>query len=380
MKIINARVFIDGQFVSTEVRFDETGITAIGNDLPDTEVIDAEGNYLYAGIIDCHNHGGWLRSFAYGEEDEFGTYEDRVKFLVEKLPEVGVTTVYPTLGGTQYERIARTVREIRKIRDRYEGTRIGDLQFEGVYPSLKRYMTANAVSPSKEHTDWLVDNDYSDVALFHVSPDLPGSMEWCDYMVSQGVDPTVGNTEASAYYVFEAADHGLCQADHMFNGFKAMHHREAGAAAAVMYDDRIKAQLTCDGYHVDPVWVKILIKIKGIDKVYGVSDMSDASGLPEGTHIVNGKKITAMDGFIYSEDGYITSGNMAINQIMKAARDRCGLTMEEVGTLYAENVARCINVTDRGKIEVGRKSDLILMTEDYEVLQTIIGGKTVYKK
>ena len=65
---------------------------------------------------------------------------------------------------------------------------------------------------------------------------------------------------------------------------------------------------------------------------------------------------------------------------MKAARDRCGLTMEEVGTLYAENVARCINVTDRGKIEVGRKSDLILMTEDYEVLQTIIGGKTVYKK
>ncbi|MBR2546138.1 MAG: hypothetical protein IKE93_08245, partial [Erysipelotrichaceae bacterium] len=206
MKIINARVFIDGQFVNTEVRFDETGITAIGNDLPDTDVIDAEGNYLYAGIIDCHNHGGWLRSFAYGEEDEFGTYEDRVKFLVEKLPEVGVTTVYPTLGGTQYERIARTVREIRKLRDRYEGTRIGDLQFEGVYPSLKRYMTANAVSPSKEHTDWLVDNDYSDVALFHVSPDLPGSMEWCDYMVSQGVDPTVGNTEASAEDVFEAAD------------------------------------------------------------------------------------------------------------------------------------------------------------------------------
>jgi len=380
MKIINARVFIDGQFVNTEVRFDETGITAIGNDLPDTDVIDAEGNYLYAGIIDCHNHGGWLRSFAYGGEDEFGTYEDRVKFLVEKLPEVGVTTVYPTLGGTQYERIARTVREIRKLRDRYEGTRIGDLQFEGVYPSLKRYMTANAVSPSKEHTDWLVDNDYSDVALFHVSPDLPGSMEWCDYMVSQGVDPTVGNTEASAEDVFEAADHGLCQADHMFNGFKAMHHREAGAAAAVMYDDRIKAQLTCDGYHVDPLWVKILIKIKGIDKVYGVSDMSDASGLPEGTHIVNGKKITAKDGFIYSEDGYITSGNMAINQIMKAARDRCGLTMEEVGTLYAENVAACLNVTDRGKIAVGRKSDLVLMTEDYEVLQTIIGGKTVYRK
>ncbi|MBE6103286.1 MAG: N-acetylglucosamine-6-phosphate deacetylase, partial [Erysipelotrichaceae bacterium] len=204
--------------------------------------------------------------------------------------------------------------------------------------------------------------------------------EWCDYMVSKGVDPTVGNTEASAEDVFRAADHGLCQADHMFNGFKAMHHREAGAAAAVMYDDRIKAQLTCDGYHVDPLWVRILIKIKGLENVYGVSDMSEASGLPDGTHVVNGRRITARDGFIYGEDGYIASGNMAINEVMKAARDRCHLTMEEVGSLYCENVAKCLNITDRGKIEVGRKSDLVIMNEDYEALMTIIDGKVFYHR
>ncbi len=54
MKIINAKAFINGEFVSTEVQFDQSGIIAIGNDLPDDEVIDAEGNYLYPGIIDCH--------------------------------------------------------------------------------------------------------------------------------------------------------------------------------------------------------------------------------------------------------------------------------------------------------------------------------------
>ena len=378
MKIINAKAFINGEFVSTEVQFDQSGIIAIGNDLPDDEVIDAEGNYLYPGIIDCHNHGGWLRAFQYGEEDEFGTYEDRIRFLVEKLPEHGVTTVFPTLSGTNYERVARTVRELRKLRGKYDGARLDKFQFEGLYPSLKRYMTAEAVNPSREHTDYIVDNDYSDVVLFHVGPDLEGAIEWCDYMVSKGVDPTVGNTEASAEDVFSAADHGLCQADHMFNGFKAMHHREAGAAAAVMYDDRIKAQLTCDGYHVDPLWVRILIKIKGLENVYGVSDMSEASGLPDGTHVVNGRRITARDGFIYGEDGYIASGNMAINEVMKAARDRCHLTMEEVGSLYCENVAKCLNITDRGKIEVGRKSDLVIMNEDYEALMTIIDGKVFY--
>ena len=380
MKIINAKVFIDGRFNDVEVQFDNEKILNIGKDLGDDEVIDAQGNYLYAGLIDCHNHGGWLRSFTYADSFEGWSYEEGIEYLAGKLPSCGVTTVFPTLAGTQYERIAESVRRIRKLRGRFVGTRIRDFQFEGVYPSLKRYMTAEAVNPSPEHTDQLLDDDYSDVSLFHVSPDLPGSIEWCDYMVSKGVMPTVGNTEASAYDVFRAADHGLCQADHMFNGFKAMHHREPGAAAAVMYDDRIKAQLTCDGYHVDPVWVKILLKIKGIKNVYGVSDMSDASGLPEGVHLVNGKTITAKDGFIFSPDGYITSGNMTLNQIMKAARDRCGLTMEEVATLYRENVAGCLNIKDRGKIEVGRLSDLVIMDKDYDVIQTIIGGKTVYHK
>ena len=54
--------------------------------------------------------------------------------------------------------------------------------------------------------------------------------------------------------------------------------------------------------------------------------------------------------------------------------------MEEVGSLYCENVAKCLNITDRGKIKVGRKSDLIIMNEDYEALMTIIDGKVFYHR
>ena len=70
---------------------------------------------------------------------------------------------------------------------------------------------------------------------------------------------------------------------------------------------------------------------------------------------------------------------MAMNEVLKAARDKLGLSMEEIGSLYAENVARCIGITDRGKIEVGRCADFVLMDKDYNVIQTIIDGKTYYK-
>ena len=64
MLIKNAKVFIDGQFHDTEVKFNEEQILEIGNDLQDDEVIDASGHDLYADIIDAHIHGGWGRSLA----------------------------------------------------------------------------------------------------------------------------------------------------------------------------------------------------------------------------------------------------------------------------------------------------------------------------
>lgn len=48
--------------------------------------------------------------------------------------------------------------------------------------------------------------------------------------------------------------------------------------------------------------------------------------------------------------------------------------------LYAENVAECLNLDDRGKIEAGRKADFTLMDDDYNVYCTIREGKVINQK
>ena len=227
----------------------------------------------------------------------------------------------------------------------------------------------------------MVDYDYSDVDIISLAPETEGALDYIDYIVAQGVMPEIGYDNATAEQVIEAADHGLCQATHLYNGYRPMHHRESNANAAVLYDDRIKAQLTMDGVHVNPFWVKLTIKIKGIDNVYGITDFSANAGLEEGWHdFGNGMRFETRDGFNYHENGHLAGGSNAMNDMMRRARNIVGLSREEVGSLYAESPAKCLNITDRGKIEVGRKSDLVLMDDDYQVYTTIIDGKVFYQK
>ena len=124
MIITNAHVFIDGAFHEVDVEYDENQIVTIGKGLAGTvckdQVIDAEGNYLFAGFIETHQHGGFRKTFYRNEYSENGEHfngvED-VNYILERLPRYGVTTVFPTLDVQPVE---DSVEALRAIRVEYE--------------------------------------------------------------------------------------------------------------------------------------------------------------------------------------------------------------------------------------------------------------------
>ncbi|MBQ6654686.1 MAG: amidohydrolase family protein [Erysipelotrichaceae bacterium] len=391
MIIRNANVFRNGRFEQADVLFNDDQILKVERniDAGGHQVIDAQGADLYAGIIDCHIHGGFLRSFQANVKKEtwekYGDPETQARYICKKVVENGVTSVMPTIGDLTVEEYQEAVRLIRRIRRDIEGADPFMFHFEGAYQNPEHHSSFNHdhdTLPSREHTLAICGNDLSDVCLIGIAPELEGSMEYLEWLCSKTkVHAEAGYTKASADTIRKAADLGLDQTTHMFNGFEYMHHRIEGPDVGIMVDDRIKCQLTLDSYHVSPSWCKLLIKIKGIDKIYGLTDLSSHSGLPEGVHhLEDGRTIIAADGFIKDEKGTIQSGNNTMDQIMYKARHLVGLSKEEVGQIFTENVAGCLGIKDRGRIEAGRRSDFVLMDDDYHVLKTIIGGRVAYER
>ena len=377
MLIKNGRVFIAGKYHDNlAIRFHGDRITEIGVDLTDTEIIDAEGNLVFPGFIDTHNHGGYGLSFA-------GGYQ-AVREICRQLPQAGVTAVLPTLGPASIEEGINAVRAIRQVRKESGIAVPFGLHYEGPYFSLERHASWNPKiqrNPSKEFTLAVADHDLSDVVLINTAPELPGALDWIEWVVTHGVKVELCYTQASSDLIKEAADRGATQISHLFNGFEAMHHRINGPIVGCLLEDRLNAQLTCDGIHVAAAWIKLAIKIKGVDRIYGITDSSEFTGMAEGEfYNTDNEKFIIQKDRVLDTSGVLTSGCAPWDVIMRSAKNKIGLSLEEIGSIYGESPAKCLGINDRGKIEIDRKADFTIMDAELNVVKTIIAGKVCFQQ
>ena len=372
MLIQNARVFIDGEYRDVDVQFEDGLITGIGKGFKDNDVVDASGQYLFAGMIDTHIHGAKFCGYDDGVE--------AVKTIAGALPAYGVTSFLPTpLIKKDMKVTQQTMRDIRAAK----GCVGADIL--GIFPYMPYRNRSIAyypdhVPPTREHTLAACDNDLSDIMMIFCAPELPGAMEWISWLSSQGVIPMLAYTEGSIEQMYEAADRGARIVDHFYNGLPLMDHHFSGSTVGLLLDKRLYLQLTCDGIHVAKPFIDLAIRCKGVEKIIPVSDSSRFVGMPEGTYTEEKRNRTVIlkDGAVRDPNGKLVTGAHSYDENMRTMK-RLGYAMEDLGTMFTENAARCFGLKDRGKIEVGRRADLVIMDPDLNVMQTFVKGKSLFK-
>jgi N-acetylglucosamine-6-phosphate deacetylase len=369
MLIQNAKVFIDGLYRDVDVQFQNGFITAIGKGLKDDATVDAGGQYLFAGFIDTHVHGA---KFC-----EYGDSVEAVKTIAGALTAYGVTSF---LATPLVSDVASTQQAMRNIRAA-KGCEGADIL--GIFPYMPYQNRSiayypNHVPPTKEHTLAVCDNDLSDVRMIYCAPELPGAMEWISWISSLGIIPMIAYTEGTTEQMYEAADRGARIVDHFYNGLPLMDHHTNGATVGLLLDKRIYLQMTCDGIHVAKPFIDLAIRVKGLDMIIPVSDSSKMVGMPEGTYTVYDRTVIVKDGTVRDPNGKLVTGAHSYDENMRTMK-RLGYSMEELGTMFSENAAVCFKLSDRGKIEVGRRADLCIMDPELNVLQTFVKGELLFK-
>ncbi len=353
----------------------DNAIAAVGRpeDIPAPEgarVVHAAGLRVVPGLVDLHLHG------IMGHDIEGGDLNEISRLLAR----CGITGFLATAIPAPLDRMVASVRRIASG-PQPRGARLLGIHLEGPYlsPYYRGSLPKEFFLESATPKDYLrlIEAGGGSVRIVTLAPELPGALDLIRHLISSGVLPSAGHSEATFAQVGEAVAAGLCHATHTFNAMRPFGHREPGATGAVLYFDEITAQLIADGMHVHPTSAALLIKLKGVERTCLISDATALAGLPPGSYEWRGAQV-ASDG----RAGRLRDGTLAGSVVTLESGLRN--LVEQVGLSFEDALATCTNTPaavlglNSGVLAAGKDADIALFDPHYRCHLAIVQGRIVH--
>ncbi len=211
-----------------------------------------------------------------------------------------------------------------------------------------------------------------------VSPEVPGVVEMIEE-VSGEVTVAIGHSGAD-YEISRRAIAAGAKATHTGNAMRLLHQHEPAIWGAVLEDDRVFCEVICDGRHLHPGTVRLILKTKGLERVVAITDSIMAAGLPDGPYKLGVNDVIVQDGDAKLPNGTRAGSTLTLINALKNLVAFTGLPVEQLLPLLTRNPAQLLGLSEqKGAIAPGMDADLMLLGEDLTVDATIAGGKVVYK-
>ncbi|EIV99375.1 N-acetylglucosamine-6-phosphate deacetylase [Thermoanaerobacter siderophilus] len=356
----------------------EGKISNIGKNLStiDAEIIDVEGKKIVPGFIDIHIHGG------VGYDTMDATYE-ALNAISIHLAKHGVTSFCPTTMTMDVPYILNALKNINEtMKKGTRGAQILGTYVEGPFISKEHKGAQDEkyiIQPDRELFDKFLEISGGNIKVIALAPEKDPDGSFAEHVTKKGVKVSLGHTNATYEEMRNGVDHGATIAVHTYNGMKGLHHREPGALGEVFLDDRLYSELICDFIHSHPAAVKILLKIKGTDRVVLISDAMAACGLGDGEYSLGGQKVYVKNGEARLENGTLAGSTLTLDKAV-ANITSLGIPLFEACKMVSLNPAKVIGIADRkGSIAIGKDADITILNSDLTVDMTMVNGKIVYK-
>lgn len=345
------------------------------------QVIDANGKYTAPGFVDIHCHGG---------NDVF-FYEDPLRAAELFLPH-GTTTLLPALYQTlTYDQFINAIDRIRSVQNTGAGKIIGGLYMEGPFMNPKYGSDASNVKwhgkidPEIMHN--LVDYAGNDVRVWCVAPEREDIEQFCEYAlkVNPNVVFSMGHTECKPSMARRLKKYGLINHTHHCNATAVVNPiipenqgiRDVGPDEACLLDDDMYAEVIADslGIHVKPDMLRLVAKVKGIDRVILITDHYPIDcPCPKG-EIMGGKKVSDLS---YDENGWVCGSRMTMDVACRNFMAHTGYGLCHAVRFATINPARMLGIDGEiGSIEPGKRANLVIIDDMVNVERVILNGELI---
>ena len=376
LAIVNAELIMRDHLIPEAVLFVEDGVITGWGEMRNTaipencEIVDAEGAYVGPGLIDIHCHAGQDIHLVV---DPYGASQTHLRS--------GTTTLMAALyfSNTREE----LLQQIQTVKDALG--KPGAENLAGFYMEMP-YMNPDFGS-NRENCPWagpirkedyqpLLDAAGDKVFVWALAPEREHIEEFVKdaKKANPKVRFAVGHSTAEPHHIEALMPYGLCIGTHHTNAtgtiVKYPECRGVCVDETVNYNHDIYAELICDsrGIHVDPYMLRLVRKIKGDDRIILISDRTyaDAPNPPGYDDVTD---------INFDKWGDIAGSKLTLDVACQNMMKHTGASLTTVFQYASYNPARCLGMTDRGEIAVGKRADLIVVDHKMNVKKVFLAGK-----
>jgi N-acetylglucosamine-6-phosphate deacetylase len=336
-------------------------------------IVDARGMYIVPGGVEIHVHGGGGRDFMEGTEDAFRT-------AVDAHMQHGTTSIFPTLSSSSIPMIQAAARTTEKLMAEKDSPVLG-LHLEGHYFNMK--MAGGQIPEYIKNPD---PNEYiplleetNCIKRWDASPELPGALQFGKYVSSKGILVSVAHTQAEFEDIRAGFDAGYTHATHFYNAMPGFHkkneYKYEGTVESIYLMDDMTVEAIADGIHVPPTILRLIYKVKGVEKTALIADALACAASDSKTAF--DPRVIIEDGVCKLVDRSAFAGSIVTsNRMIRVIRDEVGLSLTDAVKMLTKTPARLMKL-NKGILAAGKDADIITFDENINITAAFVMGKQI---
>jgi N-acetylglucosamine-6-phosphate deacetylase len=173
-----------------------------------------------------------------------------------------------------------------------------------------------------------------------------------------------------------ALSRGLSGFTHLFNAMSPLTSRAPGVVGAALEDQGAWCGIIVDGVHVDPVVLKLALRLRPHERFVLVTDAMPCVGTEQTSFELQGKTITVRGGACFDEKGTLAGSALDMASAVRNAMTMLGLDLTEASRMASRNPAEFLGLDhELGRIARGCFADLVLLGDDLQVIDTWVRGR-----